>query len=139
MAGMGVGKEWADARAEAQKVLGKDGKLPKPRTDPERLYDDVNAKGQTFNKAIEAVERALLERETAFAKIILAWKQYADIIKGSDFELDPKGGAKQIAQAQKILLEAITDITEKVSDKIAILDKLDQIVTNLNSLSLKAQ
>jgi len=138
MAGLGVGKEWADARAAAQKALGKDGKLPKPRTDPEGLYDEANSKGAAFKKAVEAVEKALLERETAFAKIILTWKQYADIIKGADFELDPKSNAKQIAEAKKILTDAIGDIIDKVSDKVAVLDKLDEIITNINSLSDKA-
>lgn len=141
MAGMGVGKEWADAKAEAQKVLAKDGKLPKPRTDPEASYGDANKKSAAFKKSIEGVEKTILELEEAYAKIELTWKQYRDIIKGSDFDLNPKDDkdAKRITQVQKILTDAIDDIQSKVDQKITIMDKLDEVVTNLNSLADKAE
>jgi hypothetical protein len=97
------------ARADAQKILGKDGRLPK---DDGGLKKDIAEFTRCSVDTIKAKELAGT-RLIAWKKAIDAVKEsaqaYSDDVEGSDFDLDPKNPkqAKQIADVQKILGDAL--------------------------------
>jgi len=124
----GTEKAWADAKAQAQKIIGKEGKLPKPRVDPMTAMDDANKLLHELFKARDTLEGKLIAAQAACAKVTLAAKQYGDMVDGADFDLDAKkpDDKKKIADAQKVLedqLGTIEKFADKVTDILGTLDK----------------
>jgi hypothetical protein len=94
------------AVADAKKILGKEGKLPKftewtkDTATANKAIDEVRTTGDTFEAKLLASKKAYdAAKDTAEALI--------DDIKGSDFGLDPKDAEqkKQIKDAQDVLLD----------------------------------
>jgi chromosome segregation ATPase len=134
-------KAWQDAQAQAQKILGKDGKLPKARTDVAATMLAANKAIKEIEAAKKALETKIDAVENACAKVKTAATQYGSMISGSDFELDPKkpDQKKQIADVQKVIGEALDKI-ETVADSFtkvfADLEKaLDSLDSKLDEVS----
>jgi hypothetical protein len=127
----------SDAIANAQKTLGKEGKIPKPKSDMAALGAAWTKAGQAFRKSITDLQTSLqaLEKVTTLTRD--GYKQYAGVIKDSDFGLDDGDdeNKKKIDCAKKVILDAIQDGTD-ISDKsLSNLDKLCKIVSDLNRLN----
>jgi hypothetical protein len=127
---------WSDAVSAAQKALGKDGKLPKPRVDPASMYPIVIKAMDAFNKSREGLEKTLLDYENAFSQSKNTFKQYADMVDGADFGLneDDEECKKKMAAASAILLKALKEMQEGCDKNIDNLSKLDRFVTDLQRL-----
>lgn len=133
--------DWSDAVAAANKVLGKDGKLPKPRVDPTSMYPIVTKAWEAFNATRETLEKNLLEVENAFTQSKNTFKQYADLVDGDDFGLkeDDADDKKRIETVTDIILKALKNLENKCDEQVESLSKLDRIITDLRRLKdLKA-
>jgi hypothetical protein len=127
---------WSDAVAAAQKILGKDGKLPKPRVDPASTYTLLGKVWDPFDKARESLEKALLDVENAFSQSKNILKQYGDLVDGQNFGLkenDPKD-KKRIADVTSIILKALQSLEDKCDENIDTLSKLDHLVADLQKV-----
>jgi hypothetical protein len=126
----------SEAVAAAQKILGKDGKIPKPRADLAALGAAWVKAGQAFRKSIADLEASLQALEKATTSTRDGYKQYADLIQKSNFDLDESDddNEKKITSARQLIIDAIQD-GQKISDKsLDILGKLDRVVSDLNRL-----
>jgi hypothetical protein len=97
------------ARADAQKNLGKDGRLPK---DDGNLKKDIAEFNRCSIETIKAKELAgtrLIAWKKAIDAVNESAQAYKDDVEGSNFSLDAKDPKqnKQIADAQKVLLDAL--------------------------------
>lgn len=131
MAGTAV-KDYTNAVAAAQKALGKQGALPKPRVDPADVLEDARKTLGVVIKKISELSASSDDAEAAGAKVKAAAKQYAGVIKGNDFGLDaddPKN-KKIIAEVTKTMLDALKgleDLADHVSDQLDNIDKALEI------------
>ena len=128
---------WSDAVSAAQKALGKEGKLPKPRVDPASMYPLVTKAWEAFDKSRESLEKSLLDLENAFTQAKNTFKQYADMVDGNNFGLDEDDAEakKKIDAASQILLKALTTLQDASDTKVDQLNKLDRLVTDLRRLT----
>ncbi|HLY58471.1 MAG TPA: hypothetical protein VKS60_23115 [Stellaceae bacterium] len=115
-----MGKEidaWKSAKTQAEKLIGKDGTLPKPRADIAALMDAANKIAVKLIAARDSMEDTVLELNDAFAKVYDAADSYSDIVDGSDFKLDSKDKdqKKTIDQVKKLLDGALEEIQEKTA------------------------
>ncbi len=127
---------YADAVAAAKKVLGKEGELPKPKVDLNKIGDEFAKAYQSFKSALDELEKQLVEFVTAGEKVKAATKQYANICDGDDFGLDAKNAdnKKKIADATKIMLGALGKIEDDMDRNETRLDKLDRVLTDIRRL-----
>jgi transcription initiation factor IIF auxiliary subunit len=127
---------WTLIKAGALKLLGKKGKLPKPRVDLDTVLAAEEKAWTTLTKAREEMEKQIVEYETSIDKVKNAAKQYADIIDGDDFGLDKNSpdDKKTIAQVQKLLDEKLQHTVENVDKMKDRLDKLDKFLTDFSRL-----
>src|SRR5258706_10056110 len=98
--------QWDGFTAKALKALGKDGKLPRAPRDPGSAVAPIIKALDSFNDSRSELEKKLLAVEDACGIASNAFKQYADLVDGTNFELDPKNkdDKKRIDDATKILL-----------------------------------
>jgi hypothetical protein len=130
----GRGKQgWADAKSKAQKVLGKDGKLPKPRVDIEGAMDAAGKLVVEVDKARDVLATKIGAATEGFAKVTNAAKLYDNMIGGSDFGLDPKkpDDKKQITAAQTILSDQLDEIRKLGDQFTKILNDLDKSLESI--------
>jgi len=131
-----MANKWEDAKVEAKKLLGKEGKVPKLRVDPSSLAPELNRIWDAFNKARSEVEAKLLDLQDGYSKAKNAAKQCGDVIDGDDFGLnqdDPKD-KKRIAEVTKVLLDGLSDIEGVCDSYVSELGKLDTLISNLRKL-----
>jgi hypothetical protein len=97
------------ARADAQKILGKDAKIPKDKG-IDKDMDAANKCADDAEKASQALEAKLVAWKKAIDAVKDSCEAFQDDIEGSSFELNPKDATqkKQIADAQKVFVDAIT-------------------------------
>jgi septal ring factor EnvC (AmiA/AmiB activator) len=100
---------FAKARTEAQKILGKDAKIPKDKG-IDKDIDAANKCSDEAQKASQALEEKLLAWKKAIDGVKESCQAFQDDIEGSDFGLNTKDAAqkKQIVDAQKVFVDAIT-------------------------------
>jgi hypothetical protein len=129
-------KLYNDAVADANKALGKEGKLPKPRVDVLKSLDEGNKTLTALNKQRQEMEKTVVEVEAAVAKIKGAAKQYGDIVDGDDFGLDAKDpkNKKLIASVTKTMLDALQGVEDNMDTWSDWMDKLDKVLTDLSRL-----
>ena len=128
--------DWSDAVTAANKILGKDGKLPKPRVDPASMYPILSKGWEGLNASREELQKKLLDLQNAFTQSKNTFKQYGDIVDGEDFGLnenDPDD-KKRISDVSGIILKALKSMEDQCDARVAELAKLDQILTNLKRL-----
>jgi len=128
--------DWKSAKANAEKMLGKKGKLPKPRVDIDTVMAAETKAWASLSKAREELEKQIVDYETAIDKIKNANKQYNDVIDADSFGLDKKGDddKKIIDQVQKYLdgyFSTTNAMVDKLKDR---LDKLDKFLTDFSKL-----
>ncbi len=126
--------DYRKALADAKKLLDKNGELPKPRVDPLKAVDEADKPFDDLSKLVAGLETNIVASQTAVAKVILASKQYGDMIEASDFGLDPKKAddKKTIDAVQKLISPAL-DALEKHGDNInKVLSDLDKSLTSLS-------
>ena len=128
--------EWSDAVAAAQKALGREGKLPKPRVDPASMYPVLSKAWEPFRKNRDALEKDLLDLENAYTQAKNTFKQYADMVEGDDFGLneDDAEAKKKIDAATAILLKALKSLEDSCDVFVDRLGKLDRVLTDLRRL-----
>jgi hypothetical protein len=128
--------DWSDALAAANKVLGKDGKLPKPRVDPASMYPLVSKAWEPFDKNREALEKNLLDLQNAFSQAKNTFKQYADMVDGANFGLkeDDADDKKRIDTVTDLILKALKSLEDKSDSQIETLSKLDRFIIDLRRL-----
>ena len=133
-------KLYNDALAEANKALGKEGKLPKPRVDLLKTLDEGNTALGALNKQRSEIEKTVVNVETAVAKIKAAAKQYGDLVDGDDFGLDDKDpkNKKLIAAVTKTMLDALQGVEDVMDTWTDWMDKLDKVLTDLRRLTKQA-
>jgi hypothetical protein len=130
-------KLYNDAVEEANKALGKEGKLPKPRVDLLKTLDEGNKTLNELNKQRSEMEKTVVNVEAAVAKIKGAAKQYGDLVDGNDFGLDDKDpkNKKLIAAVTKTMLDALQGVEDVMDTWTDWMDKLDKVLTDLSRLT----
>jgi hypothetical protein len=129
-------KLYNDAITEANKALGKEGKLPKPRVDLLKTLDEGIKTLTGLNKQRKEMEKTIIDVEAAVAKIKGAAKQYGDLVDGDDFGLDAKDpkNKKLIASVTKTMLDALQGVEDNMDIWADWMDKLDKVLTDLSRL-----
>ncbi|HLB99550.1 MAG TPA: hypothetical protein VJK90_17895 [Acetobacteraceae bacterium] len=129
-------KLYNDALAAANKALGKDGQLPKPRVDLLKTLDEGNKTLAGLSKQRQEMEKTVVDVEAAVAKIKGAAKQYGDLVDGNDFGLDEKDpkNKKLIASVTKTMLDALQGVEDNMDIWSGWMDKLDKVLTDLSRL-----
>ena len=107
-----MGKElsaWKAAKSEAEKTIGKQGKLPKPKGDLVALMDAANKAARKVMAERDTMEGSVLALQDAFSKVYDASESYSDIVDASNFGLDEddKDQAKKIDDAKKTLADVM--------------------------------
>jgi len=125
-----------DFEIAAKKILGNTGKLPKLRVDPRQSIAVANKAVDAFKKGIQDLEKAVLDLENGYSQYKNTLKQYSDIVDGSDFGLDESkpDEKKKIDSAQDVMKKGIDARIKALDSYLAMLGKLDQIITNLHRL-----
>ena len=123
---------WNKAKAQAEKVLGKDCEVPAMSGSIGKAVTGFNDNLKAFFAARDTLSDAMLNLDNANAGLLNALQQFRATIEKNNFNLDAKTEAKNIAQARKILLGSIDGEVDacKVVDKS--LDDLTKHVTQLN-------
>jgi Zn-dependent M32 family carboxypeptidase len=121
----------------AKKILPKEAKFPKPRTDLAKVYGEVAKPKADFTKARQALEATIEDFENAADKVTNALNAYADILDGSDFGLDKKDPKqkKQIDDAQAIIKKGFADSMVETDWWKTTLGKLDKLVADLQKVN----
>ena len=127
--------DFEKAKANAAKILGKSGKLPKT---PGDLSKDISAFTKAKEETVAArndFEAKILAVKQAASKASDTADAYKDVFEGSDFGLDDKDKdqKKQIDEATKMLtsaldsdikdLQALKTVLEAVMKQIAGIKK----------------
>jgi hypothetical protein len=133
-------KDFDDAKAKAQKILGKDADMPKEKVDFNKLSDDINKDHDDFDKVREQLEASVLKCENGLSAIANAVKQTSAIYEKADFGLDPKKpeDAKKIKQAQQLFSTALSGIQKTVTTSTKNLDELDKHVIQMGKYKAPA-
>ncbi len=128
-------KDWNDAKAQAQKILGKEGELPKPRTDIETVMNAANKAIAELGTACKAFESKVDGVEDSLSKVKNAANQYDSMISGATFGLDPKkpDQKKQIADAQKILSASLQKVATAADGFTKVFADLEKTIDTLNA------
>ena len=116
------------AKASAQGVLGKEGKIPAPKTDWPKLAADKNKADKEYDAAVDVLQKKIVALQTTTAAAKIAIKQYDDQISKTDFGLDENDAdaKKKIAQAQKILGDVLDIMMGNCDTDIKNLGELDK-------------
>src|SRR5437868_11506595 len=120
----------------AKKILGNSAKMPKARTDPVVVTQNVNKLVREFSDSIKGVGDKLLALENAVDGYKNTFDQYGDIVDGFDFGLDENkpDEKKKIETARGIFHKAFDEKLKDADDFKGELKKLDKILTNLRRL-----
>jgi hypothetical protein len=129
-------KLYNDALTAANKALGKEGKLPKPRVDLLKTLDEGAKSLSALSKQRAEMEKTVVDVEAGVAKIKAAAKQYGDMVDGDDFGLDDKDpkNKKLIADVTKTMLGALQGVEDVMDTWSEWMDKLDKVLTDLSRL-----
>ena len=127
---------WKESKATAEKLLGKDGKLPKPRVDIGTIYDPIQKAWEAWDKSKGDLESKTLSVQKGLADAKLVCTQYFDMIDGNDFGLkkDDPNDKKRIEAVTKILKTELQHLQSIFDQGIEELAKLDRVLTNLDRL-----
>jgi hypothetical protein len=129
----GISKLWTDAMADANKALGKDGDLPKPRLDIVKACEGLEDVNDDFDKMEDAVEKVIDDMNSASTKVQAATKAYRNQIEKDMFGLDPSDAKnkKTIAAVSKILTSALDSIDGYAMSCDSLGDDLDKAIANV--------
>ena len=124
---------WDKAQKAALKILGDDGKIPKPKA----TLDKADAAGV---KAWEAVCKAREQLEDLIEKLldtdsacVNALEDFRDTIDSDDLGLDPKNkdDAKKLKDAKATLFECIDDALDRAKNNMTNERELKKHLQNI--------
>ena len=97
---------WDRAVAAAEKVLGKDADIPRPKASIDKAVANEDKQWGDFVKARESLEEEVLALVDASQQVAAAIEQFRDVISENAFGLDlkKKDELKKIQEARKIML-----------------------------------
>jgi len=100
------------ARVDAQKIIGKDGHLPKFKGNLKKDVSEANKCSLEVKAAKSVFEDKLLAYKKAIDSVKDTAQANRDDVDGTDFDLNPKDATqkKQIKEAQDVLFEALDDL-----------------------------
>ncbi len=124
--------DWGTSAAKAQKILGKDAKIPQPKFIG-KAASDYEAAWTAFKKARADLEAKVLDMQNLESKVKNSVKQFEDSIEETDFGLDGKNkdDAKKIADAQAILTGYCDNLIAIRDQAIKDLGELDKHLMNI--------
>ena len=133
-----VADNWSTTKAKAQKILGKDAKVPEPKS-LKRVRDDWWSAFADYQKSCGDLENKILALQKAASSVKLTLKQYGDEIDDEAFGLDEKNkdDAKKIKEAHDILKGWADDLEKGIDDEIDELDELDKHVIDFKKYKPK--
>ena len=117
------------AKAKAQKILGKDAKIPVPKS-LDKLQSDWFVAYDAYEKSRDDLEAKILTLQKAGVNAKLTLQQYGDKLDDEDFGLDEKNkdDAKKIKDAHDILDAWLQNLFKNVD---ADVDGLAELVKHL--------
>ena len=130
--------DWNASVSKAQKILGKDAKIPQPKF-LSKFASDYSASWAAFLKAREDLEAKVLAMQDLESKTKNLMQQFSDKLESDDFGLDDdnKDDVKKIKDALEILV-GFWDTRIKVRDEnIKNLDELDKHLMNIRKYKQK--
>jgi hypothetical protein len=118
---------WDAAKAKAQKILGKDAKIPEPKFLP-KLQSEFDAAWNAYTKSRDDLEAKILALQKTFSNGKLTVQQFGDKLEDEDFGLDEKNkdDAKKIKDAGDVLKEWWQSVMDLADENIKQLDDLDK-------------
>ncbi len=118
---------FASAKAKAQKILGKDAKIPDAKFIP-KLQSDTDSAFAAYRKTCDDLETKILELQKTMAGAKLTIKQFAEKLDDENFGLDEKNkdDAKKIKDAQALFDAWSDDLGKQIDGDISALDDLDK-------------
>ncbi len=124
--------DWGASLAKAQKILGKDAKIPQPKF-LGKASSDYGAAWAAFKKAREDLEAKVLDMQNLESKMKNTIKQFEDSIEEAEFGLDDKNkdDAKKIKDAQAILMGYCDNLIGIRDQAIKDLGELDKHLMNI--------
>ncbi len=124
--------DWNASSAKAQKILGKDAKIPQPKF-LSKAGSEYTAAWAAFMKARQDLEAKVLDMQNLESKMKNTFKQFEDSIEETDFGLDEKNkdDAKKIKDAQAILMGYCDTVIGFRDEAIKNLDELDKHLMNI--------
>jgi hypothetical protein len=134
-----VGAVWDKAAAAAQKIVGKDGKIPDLPASLDKAGDDREKAQDEFDKARDECEDKLVKVQNANDAVKNGTKQFLAKIEKDDLGLDPKKkeDLKKIQQARKVLTDIIEKVIKNNTDDDKMLDELDKHLVQLGKYKPK--
>src|SRR5271154_4187635 len=79
---------WKDIAAGAQRIIGKDGKLPKPAVDLNAVEAKVIKARAVYDASKQGTEKTVLALQNTLDELKNAYGRYDDVIDGADYGLD---------------------------------------------------
>jgi hypothetical protein len=133
-----VADNWSTTKAKVQKILGKDAKIPEPKS-LKKVRDDMWSAFAGYQKSCGDLEDKILALQKAGASVKLTLKQYGDEIDDEAFGLNEKDkeDAKKIKGAHDLLKGWADDLEKGIDDEIDELDELDKHVIDFKKYKPK--
>ena len=130
---------WDKAKDAAEKILGKDAKIPDLPGTVDKGADTLNKANDDLDKSREDIEGKLVAVQNANDGIRNLLKQFEAKIDKSDFDMDTKNkdNVKKIQKAKKILMDALNEGIKNREDDDKSLDELDKHVIQMSKYKPK--
>lgn len=119
---------FADAKKEAEKILGKDAQIPKEKFDLSKHKKEADTAFKDYDKSRETLEKALLDLDNVWSAAKNTAKQNSAIFETAKFGLDEKkkDDLKKITDARAVFSEYYKEYMadcDKQTDRIDELEK----------------
>ena len=127
-----MAKDWDSAFAAATKILGKNGKIPPPKSALSSANDAYDVALKNWRAAQASMEDVLDELDAANDKKIHQIKMYLAVIEKSDLgyeDEDEKETAKKLQAARKLLVDFLDGVVTRYSNAGKSIDELEKHVT----------
>ena len=118
-------EDWARTKADATKLLGKEGELPSERADINDAMVEADKTLTVLRKTRDTLESNCVAYQNGADKVMNAAQAYLTICSRSDFGLDPKNPeqAKKIASVKKAVDGFLTSLVKDAKRQAAGIDK----------------
>ncbi len=126
---------WDRAVATAEKILGKDADIPKPKANIDKAVANEDKQWGDFVKARESLEEEVLGLVDASQQVAAAIEQFRDVISQDAFGLDlkKKDDLKKIQEARKIMLALLDKHIATVRNNAKDERELNKHLANIGS------
>src|SRR4051794_13014941 len=126
---------WDRAVAAAEKVLGADADIPKPKANIDKAVANEGKQWSDFVKARESLEDELLALVDASQQVADALEQFRDVISQNALGLDlkKKDDLKKIQEARKIMLALLDKHVATVKNNAKNERELNKHLANIGN------